>query len=77
MTLGNSIDFGDLSYSPYMGCGLSNSTRGIFANGGDPSATNHISYVTIATTGNASDFGDSTLARLNPAGCSDSHGGIS
>ena len=56
----------------------SNSLRGIFNSGeGSPANVNTIDYVTIATIGNAADFGDSTLARLNPAGCSDSHGGIS
>ena len=53
--------------------------RGVFA-GMTPdasAATDAMDYINITTTGNAIDFGDSTLARLNPAGCSDSHGGIS
>ena len=55
-----------------------NSLRGIFNSGeGSPALVNTIDYVTIATTGDAKDFGDCTLARLNSAGCSDSHGGIS
>jgi len=76
MTLGNSIDFGDLSYEPFMGCGLSNSTRGIFANGGDPSVTNHISFVTIATTGNAQDFGDTLTAGQSTDGGSSPTRGV-
>ena len=32
--------------------------------------------VTIATTGNATDFGDITQATYGFAGCSDSHGGL-
>ena len=32
--------------------------RGIFAGGISPSYTNGIEYVTIATTGDAQDFGD-------------------
>ena len=38
----------------------SNSTRAIFAGGRTPADENSISFVTIATTGNASDFGDLT-----------------
>ena len=39
--------------------GLASRTRGCLAHGGDP-FTNVIDYITIATTGNASDFGDTT-----------------
>ena len=51
-TLGNSADFGDLSFTPGQCGGASNAVRGIFS--GDTS----INYVTIATLGNATDFGD-------------------
>jgi hypothetical protein len=37
---------------------------------------NVIDYVTIATTGNATDFGDLTLARFNLAGCSSTTRGL-
>ena len=38
---------------------MSNSTRGFFVGGVDPSAIlNIIDFITIATTGDASDFGD-------------------
>jgi len=33
-------------------------------------------YVTIATTGDASDFGDLTSTKYNGAGLSDAHGGL-
>ena len=66
-TCGNAIDFGDLDTASHgretMGGG--NSTRGIFAGGfGQPSNanTNTISFITIASTGNAQDFGDLTSA---------------
>ena len=49
--------------------------RGIFA-GGFPGPTNAIQYVTIATTGNASDFGDLSAEVTVPTGLSDSHGGL-
>ena len=43
--------------------GCSNSTRALFAGGESPSNSNVIDFVTIATTGNAADFGDLTAAR--------------
>ena len=40
-----------------------NSIRGIFSGGVNPSYTNAIEFLTIATLGNATDFGDLTLAK--------------
>ena len=57
-TLGNSVDFGDLSAARYLCQGVSSSTRGVVAGGDNSGAVNVIEYITIATTGNASDFGD-------------------
>ena len=37
-------------------------SRGVFAGGAAPSASNVIDYITIATTGDATDFGDMTGA---------------
>lgn len=42
--------------------------RGLFAGGGG--LDNTIDYITIDTTGNATDFGDLTVARYQLAGCS-------
>ncbi len=47
--------------------------RGLFGGG---SGTQAIDYVTIASTGNATDFGDLTAARADLAGLSDVHGGL-
>ena len=61
-SLGNATDFGDLSSSNTDGgdLDLSNQTRGLC--GGGMMILNHhrntIEYVTIASTGNAVDFGD-------------------
>ena len=62
-TSGNAIDFGDLANAgQYLGnnSGCSSSTRGIYGGGlnNSFSRTNVIQYITIATTGNAADFGD-------------------
>ena len=51
--------------------------RGVFGGGAVPAPTNTIDYITIATTGNAIDFGDLTIARIDLAACSGGHGGIS
>jgi len=64
-TLGNSQDFGDLVQGVRYPAGFGSPTRAIFAGGrtNDPApATNKnvIQYVTIATLGNAQDFGDMT-----------------
>ena len=59
-TLGNSADFGDISYTASGTPGASSSTRGVIFPGynGTNYNTNSIEYVTIASTGNAVDFGD-------------------
>lgn len=59
---GNSTDFGDLVVGrDNINGGMSNGTRGICAVGGytaSATVTSRISYITIASTGNASQFGD-------------------
>jgi len=80
-TLGNAQDFGDTTVAVSALAGASNSTRGLHAGGrtGTPAAEalqNVIGFITIASTGNASDFGDLVTPTRYLAGCSDSHGGI-
>ncbi len=41
-----------------------------------PAYTNNLNYITIATTGDAADFGDLAQVRQEFSGCSDSHGGL-
>jgi hypothetical protein len=78
---GNAADFGDLTQSRYGPSACSNSTRGIFSGGNSPSvpapgASNVIDYVTISSTGNAQDFGDTTVARWYNSSSSSSTRGI-
>ena len=68
-SLGNSTDFGDLTaaYRGQQACSNSTSERGIMAGGPrgtypDDPASNVIEYITINSTGNATDFGDLTEA---------------
>ena len=80
MTTGNSQDFGDLNTNSYgVGAGeISDGLRGVAMGGsGAPSApqTDVIDFITIATTGNATDFGDLTQARRGGgAGCTPTRG---
>ena len=65
--LGNSIDFGDISYGKTgYAYGLSSTTRGIIAGGlryasPDTDSYNEVGFVTISSTGNTTDFGDLTF----------------
>jgi hypothetical protein len=58
---GNATDFGDHGSTKYWHSGCSSPTRGIFAGGSSDgslsNATTNISYITIASTGNSSNFG--------------------
>lgn len=72
---GNAITFGFLSvpHGQFRLGAASSSTRGLFAGGRNNAAganSNVIDYVTIATTGNAIDFGDLTVATFGLAGTS-------
>ena len=82
-SIGNAQDFGDLTVGREDPAGVSNSTRGVFMGGGQhPGASplldfvNTIDYVTIASTGNANDFGDITIARRHQGECASSTRGI-
>ena len=79
-TTGNCSSFGSLA-SPGRGnlTGCASPTRAIFGGGYTPSPadeTNTIEFVTIASTGNATNFGDLTSARFDPAACSSSTRGV-
>ena len=77
---GNAQDFGDLvdRYRQVGAC--ASSTRGVFAGGRFQSPTtfdvNVIQYITIATTGNAQDFGDLNKNVMQQGGCSNSTRGL-
>ena len=50
--------------------------RGVSGGGYDGSTSNVIQYITISSTGNATDFGDLTVARLHGAGAASSTRGV-
>ena len=71
--------FGELTTTSYKKAGAATQTRAVFGGGqtADPNlGVNTIDYVTIATAGNAADFGDLTHIRSAVGGLSDSHGGL-
>ena len=76
-TTGNGADFGDISSARQRLGGHSSTTRGVFAGGQSGSAPNYdehntMEYVTIASAGDVTDFGDLTVARwfVAPGGSS-------
>ena len=81
LTTGNTTDFGDLTGSARRNgpIGVSNSTRGLFA-GGEGAApgyavTDIIDFITIASTSNATDFGDLSAGGYTKGGtCSTTRG---
>ena len=79
---GNTQDFGDLYIASLVEAGsASNGTRGVFYQGFVPSTssrTNVIQYITIASTGDSSDFGDGvSSAQYNSSGmCNSSTRGV-
>jgi len=78
-SVGNAIEFGDLTINKRDGAGASTQVRGVFSSGlvnPSPTYTNIIDFITISSTGDAQDFGDSIVARNSHGSCSDSHGGL-
>ena len=76
-SLGNGLDFGELTITVRRTAGSSNSTRAIWAGGNrypsSPSGTADIDYSTIATLGNAIDFGTlKSSSAGGPAACASS-----
>ena len=77
-TLGNTVSFGSLILNAEnWGGGCGNATRMLAADGGAASGyTTQISAIELASFGNASDFGDSTLARANQGAFANSTRGV-
>ncbi len=77
---GNAVDFGNLTNSRQSLRGLASTTRGLFIAGLDGSSPytslNTVDFITIATTGDATDFGD--INRLSQTGgaCSNATRGL-
>ncbi len=77
----NATDFGDLTQSRWAVASLSSGSRGcwaggIYTSGGTDTYQNIIDYITIANTGNATDFGDLSAVRSTAAGVSNGTRGV-
>ena len=75
-TTGDSTDFGDLTVARQTCGACSNTLRGVFGGGNNPSKITTIDFIEIATTGNANDFGDMLSDFGECVASSDSHGGL-
>ena len=78
---GNAVDFGDTITAAGQIAGVSNGVRGVLAGGysqtPSPYSNNTISFITVASTGNAQEFGDLSLGvGYNLAGVCDSKRGV-
>ncbi len=75
-TLGDAIDFGDMSTgNKTRTAGASSPTRGTIAGGG-PGLSDVIDYFEFASIGDMIDFGNLTASKQNNMGLSNGHGGL-
>ena len=80
-TFGNSLNFGDLSAPTVLSAGCADSTRGVRMGGIGPGGTpnlgrNIMEYVTISSTGDATDFGNLLDSKGAHAGCGNETRGL-
>ena len=82
-SLGSANDFGDLTAQKFGMAGCSNPTRGLYMGGAISGTENdannqrvNIDFITIASTGNAQDFGDLSEKRAQSGAASNSIRGI-
>ena len=75
-SLGNAVDYGDLHTAMELPKACGSRTRALFGGGDDNGdgnpVNNNIQFCTIATTGNALDFGDLTAVKQGCSGLSNS-----
>jgi len=79
-TLGNAQDFGNLSEARYWTSSHASRTRGIWGGGAvsptSPNKTDRIDFVTISSTGDATDFGNLDASRYGLGSCSNQTRGL-
>ena len=74
---GTAIDFGDLiDGTRSEGSGSANTTRGLFFSGSGPGSADTIQYITMATLGNATDFGNLSGNNESGGACASSTRGL-
>ena len=77
MTLGNALDFGNLTEIKSTPGAVSNGTRGVFMGGAISTYVANIDYMTIASKGNATVFGSLAVTTNRPASFSNRVRGFS
>ena len=78
-TLGNNIDFGNLTQTRRRSTSAASRIRQVLFGGSNPGGSagyNVIDYITFSSTGNAVDFGDQTTETRSPGSGGDSTRGI-
>ena len=80
-SLGNVVNFGNLTLARQELQVLPDKTRAVFTGGWGPAPApanviNTTDFILFSSGGSAEDFGDLSTARVQVAGCSDSHGGL-
>ena len=79
-TQGETTFFGDLTQARYEFAGSCSQTRGVFAGGQLPdspnASANTMDFITMASLGNAIDFGEMSKVARNLTSLSDCHGGL-
>jgi len=79
-TQGETTFFGDLTQARYEFSGSCSQTRGVFAGGQLPdspnASANTMDFITMASLGNAIDFGEMSKVSRNLTSLSDCHGGL-
>ena len=75
-SLGNAVNFGDMTSSRNYNCSSGSATRGIIAGGYVSSNSNIMEKYEIATEASHIDFGDLQEARARQAALSNGHGGL-
>ena len=79
-TTGNAVDFGDVVFARELTSALGSRTRGLIVGGNVPTpsdvAQDGMDFFSFATTGNAIDFGNLTVAGYAPTGMSNNTRGL-
>ena len=75
-TLGDFVDFGDLTSIRSHMSAASSPTRAVFFAGETPSKVNTMDYIQYASKGDALDFGNLTASFYTSGGTSNGHGGL-
>ena len=75
-TIGNALDFGDLTTTIVHGQAVNSQTKGLFCGGMNPGLGTRIQSITISSTGNAVDIADLQQGRFYGAGVSNGVRGV-